>query len=100
MKNGTYTFTQVGNIPRLRERVGIMYYVNGDGSCTLIAHNKLSTIARDARMIVDRLVAKGKDEGSIYTLVLPTDISLIQLYMLIHIAGYLTGYVKDTEEID
>ena len=42
----------------------------------------------------------GGNTDTVKVLVLPTNISLMQLYMLIHLAGYLTGYIRETPDID
>ena len=100
MKNGTYTFSQVGNTPRIRERVAILYGVNEDGMCHLIAHNQLHKLTDTASKVWDTLDCIGGNTDSVKVLVLPTSISLMQLYMLIHLSGYLTGYVRETPDID
>ena len=100
MKNGTYTFSQVGNTPRIRERVAILYGINEDGTCHLIAHNQLHKLTDTANRVWDKLTVEGRDMDSVKVLVLPTNISLMQLYMLIHLSGYLTGYIRDTPDVD
>ena len=47
-----------------------------------------------------KLSAEGRDVDSVKGLVLPTNISLMQLYMLIHLSGYLTGYIRETPDMD
>ena len=98
--NGTYTFTQVGNTPRIRERVAILYGVNKDGTCHLIAHNTIRKIAGKFDKVWDILDCIGGNTDTVKVLVLPTNISLMQLYMLIHLSGYLTGYIRETPDMD
>jgi hypothetical protein len=99
-KNGTYTYTQVGNTPRIRERVAILYGVNKDGTCHLIAHNQLHKLPDIAGKVWDKIDCIGGNTDSVKVLVLPTSISLMQLYMLIHLTGYLTGYIRETPDMD
>lgn len=100
MKNGTYTFAQVGNTPRIRERVAILYGVNEDGTCHLIAHNQLHKLTDTASKVWDNIDCIGGNTDTVKVLVLPTNISLMQLYMLVHLSGYLTGYIRETPYID
>ena len=100
MKNGTYTFSQVGNTQRIKERVAILYGVSKDGTCHLVAHNQLHKLTDTAGKWWDILDSIGGDTNTVKVLVLPTSISLMELYMLIHLSGYLTGYVRETPDID
>lgn len=98
--NGTYVFKHDGDKLYTTDRISILYGKNDDNSCVMIKHCTPANIRMHYEIKKETL--KKTDNwkhlaDNLHVLDLPKDISLEDLYKILHVPGCLASYVKNNE---
>lgn len=96
--NGTYTFKLDGKTLYTTSRVTILYGMNVNGTCILLAHGTVDKMYIESERRKGIMSSRGLNRDAVQTLELPEDISLSELYSLLHVPGMVTGYVNSLHE--